>query len=172
MGEKSSESPTIVNVCPVCHKIMSRRDNLMTHMRTQHDIESPIQFLEQQTNKLQTNEVFPCNICPGKYTDKNSLICHMKNKHSVKKEKTKVKENSKNKIIKCRSCDYTARTYAALNYHNRSKHGKEEDKFKCTFCDYKSFKKFDLLTHAKNAHKQLIKTLKAEQQNKLKEEKR
>ncbi|XP_065371168.1 zinc finger protein 585A-like [Calliphora vicina] len=162
--EEPSESK-IDTACPICGKIMTRRDNLLKHMRTQHDIEAPSSYLDKR--KPETKEVFACKICPGKYTNKYTYLYHIKNKHGV--DERKVKQKPKDKIIKCRSCDYTARTYAALNYHNRSKHGSEKDKFKCKFCAYMCLKKFDLLTHVKNSHKELIKTLKAEAVNKADE---
>ena len=112
--------------------------------------------------------LFACKKCPCKYSNKYKYLNHIKNKHGSK-EVTNAMDNKtgklKNKVIKCQSCDYTAKSYAALNYHNRSKHGTESDKLKCKFCSYTSFKKCNLLVHVKNVHKELIKTLKANTQS-------
>lgn len=162
---ESSETYDSKVSCPICNKIISRRDNLIKHMRVQHDIKDPSTLLEKQKPGPK-EQIFPCEICPCKYVNKYSYLNHLMDKHGInqknsnKKEKIKVK----NKLIKCRSCEYTAKTYAALHYHNRSKHGTEDDKFKCTFCTYMCLKKFDLLVHVKNVHKEQIKTLKAEKQ--------
>ncbi|XP_065371108.1 zinc finger protein 91-like [Calliphora vicina] len=162
--EEPSESQ-IDAACPICGKIMSRRDNLLKHMRTQHDIEAPSTYLDK--HKLDSKEVFACKICPDKYINKYTYLYHIQNKHGG--DERKEKQKPKDKIFKCRSCDYTARNYTALNYHNRSKHGSENDKFKCKFCSYMCLKKFDLLTHVKKSHIELIKTLKAEAGNKVDE---
>lgn len=83
----------------------------------------------------------------------------MKENHPKQEEVNKVRKPRKEIIIKCRYCDYTARTYSALNFHKLSKHGSEEDKFKCTFCSYTSYKKFSILVHMKKTHRELIKQL-------------
>ncbi|KAM7364203.1 uncharacterized protein ACRADG_000792 [Cochliomyia hominivorax] len=163
------ESPSSDVKCPLYNKNLRFEENILKHLHSRHDIESPNKLLNPSC-KLETKDTFECKLCPSKYTNKYSLLYHLKNKHDITNEKKVVKEKAKEKLIKCRSCDYTARTYAALNYHNRSKHGSEDDKFKCKFCPYTSLKKFDLLTHVKNSHKELIKTLKAEAEEKQQQE--
>ncbi|KAM7360654.1 uncharacterized protein ACRADG_006698 [Cochliomyia hominivorax] len=141
-------------VCPICKKIIDKNINLLTHIRIQHDIKMPRikpNFLVEQQRQQQ----FICRKCPSKFIKKTSYQKHLKVKHNGN-------EKINHKIINCNSCDYTARTYAALNFHKRSKHGSEDDKFKCTFCSYTSLKKFSLLLHVKKSHKELIKTLKAD----------
>lgn len=160
-SEEPSTESLIVIVCPICDQDMSECDSLIKHMRTQHDIEDPSKLLPTMINPKPT-EVFCCRLCSCNYTNKYKYLYHLKHKHGIRE--TKAMQNKKDKIIKCRSCDYTAKTYAALNYHTRSKHGSENDKFKCKFCSYMCLKKFDLLTHVKNSHKELIKTLKAKAQ--------
>lgn len=167
------EESHVVISCPICEEDMDNLEDLKMHMRTRHDIYRANELVHEQTievkkvfdckQRLEAKNTFDCKLCPAKYLNRYSYVYHLIRKHNIDERKTT--KELKAKYIKCRSCDYTARTYAALNYHTRAKHGTENDKFKCKFCDYLSVKKFDLLTHVKKMHKELIKTLKADVEN-------
>ncbi|XP_065371096.1 zinc finger protein 91-like [Calliphora vicina] len=159
---ENNDDSQINTVCPICDKIIYRHDNLVTHMRTQHDFEVPKEFLNIPKPVLKA-QMFACKKCPCKFATKIKYLNHVTDIHGS--EEKKIKQKPVDKIIKCRFCDYTSRNYSALNFHNRSKHGTEADKFKCKFCPYMTWKKFSLLTHVKNSHKELIKTLKADAEN-------
>lgn len=64
------------------------------------------------------------------------------------------------KLFECQQCAYVAKSKPAINYHNRTKHPTEEDKFKCKFCSFASLKKLDLVEHIKNKHRIEFKALK------------
>lgn len=83
------------------------------------------------------------------------------NKNQTAKQQTNENKTSKRK---CQQCDYTANTYAALDYHLRAKHGSDDDKFKCTFCDYYTCKKCNLLAHIRKMHRAKIKEIRKERE--------
>ena len=145
----------------------------MNHMCIHHDVANiaPTK-LSQRSNPSSKNQTFAYKKCPCMYSNKYKCLNHVEDKHDSKGVTNTMDNNvekPKDKVIKCHSCDYTAKSYAALNYHNRSKHGTESDKLKCKFCSYTSFKKCNLLVHVKNVHKELIKTLKADTKSKTNE---
>ncbi|XP_023307838.2 zinc finger protein 271-like [Lucilia cuprina] len=154
------EDIEIDTVCPICVKTINKQDNIVTHMRIQHDFEVPRELLNTQTSNQQEQEEYP-NIC----TSKTKSLNRMKNLKKRSKEKKQITKRL-DKIMKCNLCDYTTRHYSAISFHHRSKHGSEDDKFKCKFCSYTTCRKFRLIAHVKNLHKELIKTLKANADNK------
>lgn len=71
-----------------------------------------------------------------------------------------ITDRSLKTFFNCSQCDYIAKSKAGINYHNRTKHATEEDKYKCKFCAFISLKKLDLVDHIKNEHKVKFKVLK------------
>ncbi|XP_037806728.1 zinc finger protein 91-like [Lucilia sericata] len=156
---KEQDDIEIDTVCPICDKTINRQDNLVTHMRTHHDFEVPRELLNLQ--RLNQQE----QVYPNKCTNKTKCLKRVKNIKQRTKERKQIPRRL-DRILKCNLCDYTTRHYSAISFHHRSKHGSEDDKFKCKFCPYTTFRKFSLIAHVKNQHKELIKTLKADADNK------
>lgn len=163
--EKSSKSQTNLE-CPICNKRMSRRYNLLAHMRKKHQVEEPNQLLDD-SQELQPTNTFKCKTCSNKFVDRKDYLDHIKNKHyNIEKAG---KQEQKSQLYKCYLCEYKAKSSAALNYHRLSKHGCEKDQFKCRFCPKMCLGKLELIRHVKNEHKELIKTLKAKAKSKVEE---
>ncbi|XP_065354402.1 zinc finger protein ZFP2-like [Calliphora vicina] len=165
--EESSEFK-INTVCPISDQTIRSSDNLLTLLHTQNDITEDSKSLDAQ--KPKSKKALVCKLCPMKYSNKTTYLKHLKKKHNID-EKPKInkasdKEDRTHKIYKCLSCDYTAKSLPTLSYHTRAKHGSEKDKHACKFCSQKFLQKFDLLMHLKKSHNELIKTLKAEVENK------
>ncbi|XP_075146332.1 uncharacterized protein LOC142220842 [Haematobia irritans] len=128
----------------------------------------PQETVFKETNELESGEEssYACDQCSSDFENKNSLKQHLLEKHKIGLEKPKPTSTmEKRKIVKCRLCEYTAKSYAGLNYHMKSKHGKIDDRSKCRFCPYTSIKKFDLLHHTKREHLVIVKNIKSKYKN-------
>ncbi|XP_075150721.1 uncharacterized protein LOC142224821 [Haematobia irritans] len=121
------------------------------------------------TTNTSSNTQTPCPIC-SKPLKKAYFLKHLRKMHNVQNPSQYLKlqqsksvstdENDLKKVFKCDQCNYTAKSKAGLNYHNRTKHTTEEDRFKCKFCSYTSLKKLELVDHIKSEHKTDIRALK------------
>uniref|UniRef100_A0A1I8PW97 Protein krueppel n=1 Tax=Stomoxys calcitrans TaxID=35570 RepID=A0A1I8PW97_STOCA len=150
------------NSCSCCEIVFINNDELMMHMFLEHKEECSTTDNCTETD----NEDLACSYCSSNFNNNRDLRDHIKDQHPEHTTKClgKDEENStlarKSKVIKCRLCDYTTKSYAGLNYHTKSKHGKESDKIKCRFCSYTCIKKFDLLHHTKRVHLAIVKSIK------------
>lgn len=88
------------------------------------------------------------------YTNDENSEKHQSNPH--------VLPTKTHKMLKCKLCDYTTKTSAALHFHKRSKHGTDEDKINCNFCSYIAIRKYDLLHHIIKSHLTIVKSIKRE----------
>lgn len=147
--------------CPLCEKVLMC-DDLVTHMLLEHREECSSRPTENLRESQTNEELYFCKHCHVECSDQSELTNHILEHHRSLFKDTKIEDKApiKKKVLKCHVCDYTTTTHAGIHYHIRSKHGTEDDKFKCNFCSYKCYKKFDLLHHTKRNHLAIIKEIK------------
>ena len=63
--------------CGICNRFFSRKDSFKRHLLIIHRV-------QEEDDSVSTKEkTFVCSQCSTKFTEKRSLIRHMKNKHTV-----------------------------------------------------------------------------------------
>ncbi|XP_059481559.1 PR domain zinc finger protein 5-like [Neocloeon triangulifer] len=156
--------------CCYCIKLFSKRRTLNNHIKNKHaddaircnfsqlcltyfkTIEERDDHIKQLHFKSKSKIRFECPYCPYSISgfEKKTLHYHVKAKHS-------------DVAMKCQmiSCGQYFKTRTDLEHHFESKHKRIEErkKFKCTFCDYKTYTQDQLLCHESKYHQLVITTI-------------
>ena len=150
--------------CSYCPKKFSQKNNLRVHMKEKHkeqllqwyktnsDSPNSKKMANDQTPSEKNTKVndsfkgFPCSYCNKKFSQKNNLRVHMKEKH---KEQLLQWAKSGSPNPKKMSNDQTP-SNANANVNESTKG------FPCTYCNGKFTQKNDLRDHMKQKHKEQL----------------
>ena len=162
--------------CSYCPKKFSHKNNLRVHMKEKHkeqllqwyktnsdsspnskkmsgdqkpsEKNTKVQLLDKKTNEM--SKGFPCSYCTKKFSMKNNLRVHMKEKH---KEQLLQWAKSGSPNPKKMSNDQTpSEANAKVNESSKGVHAP----FPCTYCNGKFTQKNDLRDHMKQKHKEQL----------------
>ncbi|XP_023945553.1 zinc finger protein 62 homolog [Bicyclus anynana] len=140
--------------CDVCGRVFSRRQNIISHMKTVH---------------LLTNSAIPCEICSKILTTERNMKRHMSLMHNpdiqyfschecqkVFKRKDALSSHIQanhgaSDSIKCALCDRSYRNHKNLRRHMEMSHGDKEE-FKCEICPKTYTSNQSLRRHIKTCH--------------------
>ncbi|CAK1591796.1 unnamed protein product [Parnassius mnemosyne] len=120
-----------------CSKNISTKEILAKHISYSHDTQKnsdtiAVRTQVEQTPVPQLTEIFKCDICEFKTSQKRCILAHFK-VHAAKN------------VYCCNNCDYKSTKKSNLIYHIKIHTG--EKSFSCNICEYKSIRKGNLQTH-------------------------
>ncbi|CAK1592025.1 unnamed protein product [Parnassius mnemosyne] len=125
--------------CDGCNKKFSTKDILAKHIsychKTQKKLDTTaVRTQVEQTPVPQLTEIFNCDICEFKTSQKRRILAHLK-AHVAKQ------------VYCCNNCDYKCITNSNLQNHMKIHTG--EKPFSCNICEYKCIQKSSLQKHMK-----------------------
>ncbi|CAK1580160.1 unnamed protein product [Parnassius mnemosyne] len=137
---RSGASKKYIFECDGCSKIFLTKDILAKHILYSHKTlknsdTTAVQTQVEQISVPQLTEIFNCDICEFKTSQKRYILAHFK-AHVAKQ------------VYCCNNCDYKCARKSSLIYHIMKVHTGEKP-FSCDICKYKCVKKAHLKEHLK-----------------------
>ena len=114
-----------IHKCELCHKILSTKSKLKEHVKNVHN---------------EVKKMWYCDSCDFLTKDRAYLKRHIENFHS------------KGKSYKCEMCSKAFKSLEYLNRHKKRRHTKQDKRFSCDQCDYRTMTKQTLETHKNGVH--------------------
>ena len=155
--EEEEENNTNKNQCPYCDKQYGRKNHVLRHIETEHEVHNDIYKCPHCSRSFNRHDKwmhhvqvhsepgYSCDICNQKFSRKEHLVRHMELDHRVAEDSTE--GAGKNKI-----CEYCGSTFARkdhLGRHIKQVHAPEET-HKCGKCGQSFITKDNLRKHLYN----------------------
>ncbi|CAK1591857.1 unnamed protein product [Parnassius mnemosyne] len=136
----SGASTKYIFECYGCSKKFSTKDILAKHISYSHKTQknqkntTAVRTQVEQTPVPQLTEIFSCDICEFKTSQKRCILAHLK-------------AHVAGQVYCCNNCDYKSVKKNHLQRHMKIDTG--EKPFSCNICEYKCIRKDVLQTHMK-----------------------
>ena len=134
-----------------CTFAKNTQQELIKHYKHFHDIKcaqckctfsSLSELSNHEKTHTQGSQWYKCDFCNGYFSDKKSVLEHMKSVHSYNKESN---------LMGCGSCEYETNYKKELTYHILKTHSGTEP-LSCKQCNYKTISKTKLEEHMEVKH--------------------